>query len=203
MSREVEVVFIKSKKGSFTIGETKLVKPGYAFNYLFPYEFAVLNSPQNRTLIASIGKKAKKNDEETKATAEQVNTSLNGKTIVFQAKSHDEGKLYGSISVNDIVSKLNIDYETQLDKHDIKGFSPIKEIGTYNLNIVIHKDISTPITVIVEKDETESPEVKKLNSSKSESAKAKTQTYADEDPVVDVADKNAPKKSVTIDDSVF
>ena len=67
MARDVEVVFTKEKKGSFTIGQTKTVKPGYAFNYLFPFNLAVPNTPEFKTTIDSIQKEAEKHGIEYQA----------------------------------------------------------------------------------------------------------------------------------------
>ena len=92
MSREIEVVFTKEKKGSFTIGQKKSVKPGYAFNYLFPFNFAILNNAENKTKIDSISKEAKKYSDELKKNADKTHKIINGKSISFQVKSHDEGK---------------------------------------------------------------------------------------------------------------
>ena len=204
MSREIEVVFTKEKKGSFTIGQKKLVKPGYAFNYLFPLNFAILNSPENQTKIAAISKEAAKHSVELKKKADETHKIIDGQTISFEAKSHDEGKLYGSISINDIVSKLNINYETSLDKHDIKGFTPIKELGSYTASVVIHKDIRSSFTILVEKEPEQEKATKSKSSGKqSEKGQSSVQTYADEDTSEVAKESEADTSASVIDDNIF
>tara|TARA_B100000427_G_scaffold72265_1_gene58458 strand:- start:3441 stop:4052 length:612 start_codon:yes stop_codon:yes gene_type:complete len=203
MSRDVEVVFTKEKKGSFTIGQTKTVKPGYAFNYLFPFNLAVPNTPEYKTTIDSIQKEAEKHGIELKKKAEKIHGILNEKTLNFQAKAHDEGKLYGSISVNDVVSKLNIDFEVDLDKHDIKGFTPIKETGTYLINVVIHSDFKSDITIVVEQEvEVEQKSGSKQKGKKGSKEASSVQTYADEETSPSTKEKPADAAAI-IDDTIF
>jgi len=203
MARDIEVVFTKEKKGSFTIGQKKTVKPGYAFNYLFPFNLAVPNTLEYKTTINSIKKEAEKHGVELKKKAEKIHGIVNEKTLNFQAKAHDEGKLYGSISINDIVSKLNIDLEVDLDKHDIKGFTPIKEIGTYFINVVIHSDFKSDITVLVEQEvEVEQKSSLKLKGTKGSKESSSVKTYADED-TNDSAEEKSSKTATIIDDTIF
>ena len=206
MSRDVEVVFTKEKKGSFTLGQKKSVKPGYAFNYLFPYNLAILNNSKNKHIIDSISKEAEKHSIELKKKAEDTHRIIDGQSITFQAKSHDEGKLYGSISINDVVSKLNIDFETVLDKHDIKGFTPIKELGSYSVHVVIHNDIRSELSIVVEKEiETEKKDSVKSKAKTSSNHSSDVKTYADDDSDNDspVEDKKTSSESPTIDDTIF
>ena len=60
MSQELEVIFVKEKKGSFQLGQVKKVKAGYARNFLFPFDFAVPNTKHYQTQINAIQKKATK-----------------------------------------------------------------------------------------------------------------------------------------------
>ena len=56
MSKEIEVVFIKEKKGHFKLGQTKSVKAGYALNYLLPFEWAIRNTKGLKLKIDAIAK---------------------------------------------------------------------------------------------------------------------------------------------------
>ena len=102
------------------------------------------------------------------------------------------------------LSTLNINFETTLDKHDIKGFTPIKELGTYNATVVIHKDIRSSFTILIEKE----PETEKSSSSKSsfkqsDTSESNVQTYADEDTISVAEEKESSSEPTTIDDTIF
>ena len=153
MAKEIEVIFIEEKKGSFNLGQKKRVKLGYARNYLLPKNYAVVANKENETKILSIQKKANKRKEEIKKAALSIQNEIDKKTITFKVKSHDEGKLYGSISLNDIVNETNKTYKTTIDKHDLKSVQPLKEIGEYTIPVSIHPEVKITITINVEAEE--------------------------------------------------
>lgn len=202
MGQDVNIVFIKEKKGFFKMGQEKKVKAGYAFNYLLPQNLAVLNNKENTLLIKSLTKKTIAHQKELKKQATQINTELNNQTVSFKVKTHDEGKLYGSISVNDIVSEINKNYEVSVDKHDFKDYLPIKEVGNYVVTISIHNDIETKLNIQVEEEVEEN---KELKSAKEKRSKSSFNTYADEvdTPEETKATQSSSTKTIQIDDSIF
>jgi len=153
MGKELEVVFIKEEKGRFRLGERKKVAYGFARNFLFPNGYIVEDTPENLTKIQSIDKKATKRDEEIQGEAQEVHGSVHEKEIKFVVKTHDDGKLYGSISVNDIVKSSNEAFGTSLDKVDFRLYQPIKETGTHKVTVNIHPNVETFIYAIVEAEE--------------------------------------------------
>lgn len=182
MAKEIEVVFIKEKKGNFKLGQRKKVKPGYAVNYLFPYGFAVRLSAENERQINAVNQLAEKKQAETLAQAQEAHTALHNQDIAFSAKTHTGGKLYGSIGLSDILKKINISYDIQLDKFDIKGFTPIKEVGTLSVTVSLHPDVQTVLTVTVssEKEEAAPPKGKTNATGKAAQISDGILTYADE-----------------------
>lgn len=181
MSQDIEVVFVKEKKGFFKLGQKKLVKAGYARNYLFPYEFAVPNTKEFKTKIDSIDKKASKRQTEIKNHATEVEKALHNKSVSFEVKVHDDTQLYGSISISELLNKVNKEFNLSLDKHDIKGYVPIKEIGSYTVDVTIHNDVSIRFGLEVSAlKEDEKQAAKKEAKKKSKSGNSEFQTYADE-----------------------
>ncbi len=182
MSQDIEVVFVKEKKGFFKLGQKKNVKAGYARNYLFPFNFAVPNTKEYKTKIDSIDKKASKRQVEIKKEANDVEKVINNKTIEFQAKVHDETQLYGSISTSDLLEKLNKEFKLSLDKHDIKGYIPVKQTGSYKIDVTIHNQIAISFNLEVSalKEEEKKAATKKEEKKKNKSSDSDIQTYADE-----------------------
>jgi large subunit ribosomal protein L9 len=153
MGKELEVVFVKEEKGRFKLGECKKVAYGFARNYLFPNGFVVENTPENFSKIQAISKKAEKRDLEIQKHAQELHSAINGKSIKFVVNTHDDGKLYGSITVSDIVKTMNIQHETNLDRHDLRSYQPIKSVGVYKVQLTVHPSVETFITVHVEAEE--------------------------------------------------
>lgn len=173
MGKELEVIFTEDRKGYFRIGQKKSVTLGYARNFLFPRNLAVLVTPQNEKRIVSIEKKANDHMSHLKTLAIQLKETLDNQVLTLEQKVHDEGKLYGSVSAGDIASELNRNFESSLDKHDIKLSAPIREIGEYVAQVTIHPDISIQVKIVVTPEE-EKKEEKKV-------AKAKKRAKADDE----------------------
>ena len=199
MSQNIEVVFVKEKKGFFKLGQKKHVKAGYARNYLFPYNFAVPNTKEFKTKVDSIDKKASKRQTEIKKQANDVEKVLNNQKIEFQAKVHDESQLYGSISISDLLEKVNKQFDISLDKHDLKGYVPIKQIGSYTVDVTIHNDIPIKFNLqISELKEEEIKSTKKDSKKKGKSGKSEFETYADE-PEEDVNQEETTSTAISED----
>lgn len=188
MAKEIDVLFIEEKKGHFQLGQQKKVKLGYARNYLLPAGFALLLTPENATKINAIKKKANKRQEDIKKQAQSIQKELNGKSVTFTVKTSDGSQLYGSISFAELLSKINKENKTELDKYDIKGYVPIKETGSYDLPISIHKDVEIKMTVTVEAEpEKDKKRVTKKAVKKEETAEEKVQEKV-EDKVVETSE---------------
>tara|TARA_B100001142_G_C14023364_1_gene535228 strand:- start:62 stop:565 length:504 start_codon:yes stop_codon:yes gene_type:complete len=166
MSKEVEVIFKEEKKGQFKIGQRKKVKLGYAINYLLPQKLAVLVSSENMTYIEKIKDQAKVHEETLKKKAEAVKTEIDGKTIVFKHKVHDEVKLYGSVSSADIAKELNAVFKVEVDRYDIRLAIPIKVIGEYTVGVNIHAEVNIAIKVDVQAEKEKPKDAKKSTKTK-------------------------------------
>eukprot|EP01047_Picozoa_sp_COSAG01_P023598 COSAG01_NODE_1433_length_10317_cov_590.337366_1_plen_96_part_10 len=96
MSTAVEIIYLESLAGQYKKGATKKVKSGYFHNYLAPKGIAMLLSQTDSALLKSLNKQFEKQSSEDKTFAEDVAKTMDNATYELKAKSHDEGKLYGS-----------------------------------------------------------------------------------------------------------
>lgn len=178
MAKVIEVIFTETRKGQFQIGQQKFVKTGYARNYLLPQKLAMLVTKENVQQLATLKKKASKKLEEIKSKAEEIKAVINGQKLEFKVKTHDEGRLYGSISAQDIAESLNRHYETSLDKYDVALPVAIKETGEYTVEIKVHNDVDISVLVsVLDEEEKE----KKKAAAKAQEAEAKQEEAAEAD----------------------
>lgn len=154
MAKEVEVLFTETKKGQFRVGDQKKVSVGYARNFLLPQKLAVLVTEGQVALLNKIRKQADKQREKLKETAAEIKKVLQDQVVKFEMKTHDEGKLYGSVTPSDVASQLNRNFETEIDKLDLIMEPHIKMIGTYSIGIDIHPDVDIQVKLeIVSQEE--------------------------------------------------
>jgi len=130
------------------IGSEVNVAKGYARNYLLPQNKAVLATPQNRKRFEQERKKVELQIAKEKRAAEEMAQRLEGVSVTIPAKVHEEDRLYGSVSVREIVAAL-AEKGIETEKRAVILAEPIKNLGTFQVPIRIYTDIEPEITVEV------------------------------------------------------
>jgi large subunit ribosomal protein L9 len=124
------------------------VKPGYARNYLIPQGKAL---PATEGSLKQLQLKIKKEElliNKKKQEAEEMAKRLNEVSCTATVQAGEDDKLYGSVSVTDIVKLLN-DQGVNVDKHKIMLDEPIKSLGVYNIPIKLHPEVEATIKLWV------------------------------------------------------
>jgi len=128
------------------IGSEVRVADGYARNYLLPQNKAVVATPQNRKMLEQESAKFELQIAKERKLAEEMAQRLEGVACKIAAKVSEEDRLYGSISVRDIVDTL-ANQDIVVEKRMVLLKEPIKAIGSYNVPIRVYKDVEPEITV--------------------------------------------------------
>jgi len=128
------------------IGSEVEVASGLARNYLLPQGKAVPATDQYRKIIEQSRAKFDVQIAKEKELANQMAAHLEKIECQITAKIHEEDRLYGSITIRDIVEAL-AKLDIQVDKRMVLLKEPIKTIGTFKVPIRVYKEIEPEITV--------------------------------------------------------
>ncbi len=128
------------------IGTEVRVADGYARNYLLPQDKAVVATPQNRKILAQESAKFELQIAKERKLAEEMAQRLEGVVCTIAAKVSEEDRLYGSVSVRDIVDTLT-NQDIVVEKRMVLLKEPIKALGSYNVPIRVYKEVEPEITV--------------------------------------------------------
>lgn len=128
------------------IGSEVTVANGYARNYLLPQEKAVKATAQNRRIIEQQRDKFDLQIAKEKSLAQEMAAKLEEVVCQIPARVHEEDRLYGSITVRDIVNALH-KQGVEVEKRMVLLSSPIKTIGTHKVPIRVYKEVEPEITV--------------------------------------------------------
>jgi large subunit ribosomal protein L9 len=134
------------------VGDIVKVKDGYARNYLLPQKKALPALPHNIALMQRKKKVLEIHIAKEKSKAEAMAEKLQGVVCTITGKVSEGDKLYGSVSVKDIVEQLATN-NIEVTKKMVLLEEPIKTIGTYTVPIRLHKDVTVDITVEVTIDQ--------------------------------------------------
>ncbi len=144
----IEVILREDVKTLGRAGAMVRVKPGYARNYLLPQGLAYEATEGNKKRIAAESKARASRDQAEKTEAQQVAATLNAVTLNLSGKAGEEGKLFGSITSQDIADALARAGHT-VDKRRIELEHPIKTIGEHAVTIRLHSEVHAQLRVTV------------------------------------------------------
>ncbi len=128
------------------IGSEVAVAKGYARNYLFPQNKAVPATPQNRRMLKQDKVKFDLQIAKERKIAEEMAEKLEGVSCTITAKVSEEERLYGSVTVRDIITALK-KQDISIEKRMVLLNEPIKTIGTFKVPIRVYKEVEPEITV--------------------------------------------------------
>ena len=128
------------------IGSEVNVAKGYARNYLLPQNKAVLATPENRRMLEQEKAKFELQIAKEKKIAEEMAERLENVECKIAAKVSEEDRLYGSITVRDILKALK-DQGVEVEKRMVLLTEPIKTTGTHKVPIRVYKEVEPEITV--------------------------------------------------------
>jgi len=149
----LKVILTKYHEKLGEIGDEVEVKSGYANNYLIPNGLAVPYTKGNVNQMKLVKKAAIKVEAKNIKEAEELAAKLSELEITFIVKTGEEGKLYGSITNKDIAERILEERKIEIDKKKVDLQEHIKELGTYDIELKLYKDINTTLKLNVEPDE--------------------------------------------------
>ena len=141
-----KVVVLEKFKKNWEIGSVVSVKDGYARNYLIPNGKAKFATKQNIEEIKSLEESLLKKDDENKSQANQTATKIDELKFCKEIAAKENGELYGSISVSDIVTFLS-ENNVNIQKKYVKLGNKIKTIGEYTVDIDLHPEVNCSLDI--------------------------------------------------------
>ena len=144
----IEVILREDIKTLGRAGEMVRVKPGYARNYLLPQGLAYEATEGNRKRIAAETRVRTARNDAERAEAERVAGTLSGLSLTLSGKAGEEGKLFGSITSQDIAEALARQGYT-VDRRRIELEHPIKSTGTHTVSVRLHPEVHAELQVSV------------------------------------------------------
>lgn len=144
----MKVILTEEIRGLGTRGDTVNVKDGYARNYLLPKNLAREATPGNMKSIEQERKKWAALAQQEKTAAEKAAASVQGVKITVQKRVGENGHLFGSVTANEIADALEAK-GIAVDKRRIELAHSIKTIGTHEVDVRLHREVTAHVQVEV------------------------------------------------------
>jgi large subunit ribosomal protein L9 len=131
------------------IGDVVRVKPGYARNFLIPRGLAVDANPKNLRVLEHQKRVIAAKAEREHKSAEAVARRVQGVKLTVRARAGEEGRLFGSVTNMDI-ERLLAEKGVQVDRRRIALDEPIKQVGTYTIQVQVGRAVRAAVELTVE-----------------------------------------------------
>ena len=145
----MKVVLLGEIKGKGGEGDVVDVAQGYAENYLFPKKLAVAATKGNLKQLEEHRNNIEKREAVRIADANALKETLEGKSVVVDAKVGDEGVLFGSVTSAMIVDAIKDQLGVEVDRKRVELGKAIKVAGSHEVAVSLYREIRATVTVLV------------------------------------------------------
>ena len=132
-------------------GDIKKVADGYGRNFLLPQGLAVLATAGALKQTDKIRSQAEVRRTELNSELKDLASHINGITVVFSAKAGETGKLYGSITTQDVATAIQEKTRYEVKKQQI-DMQPIRNLGEFKAHVRLTMDLVPEVKIIVHRD---------------------------------------------------
>ena len=132
-------------------GDIVKVAEGYGRNFLLPKKLAIEANAANKAVIEQMKAAAVRRSAKEKAQAEELAKQFDGLSVSFQRRSGEHDQLFGSVTSSDLADALE-KKSFHVDRRKIQLHEPLKTIGEFTVPIKLHKDVTTHLKVVIEKE---------------------------------------------------
>jgi len=146
----MKVILLQDVKGKGKKGQMIEVSDGYARNYMLPRKIAMEATADAVNTMRMNDKAAAEKAAKERAAAVELSKQLREMTLVVTAKGGGAGRLFGSVTNQEIADALKAKTGITLDKRKISIADPIKNVGTYTVQCKLGYEITAPLTVKIE-----------------------------------------------------
>lgn len=146
----MKVILLQDVKGKGKKGQLIEASDGYARNFLLPKKLAIEATADALNTKKMNDKATAERIAKEKAEALALSGKLREMTLTVKAKGGGNGKLFGSVTNQEIADALKASAGVTLDKRKIVIADPIKNVGTYTVTCKLGYEISAPLTVKIE-----------------------------------------------------
>ena len=140
-----EILLIKPVESLGSEGDQVKVRTGYARNYLLPQKIAVAITAANRKQVEVLKLRRATREAHELDGAKALGAQLEAVNIAIAVKTGEGGRLFGSVTANDLHDKL-VAAGVAIEKKRIQLGAPVKTLGKHEATIKLHADVTVTLT---------------------------------------------------------
>ncbi|TAK70311.1 MAG: 50S ribosomal protein L9 [Actinomycetota bacterium] len=145
----MKLILTQEVAGLGAPGDVVEVKNGYGRNYLVPRGFATTWTKGAEKQIAQIKRARAVREIRDLGHAEEIKAALEGLSVKLPVRAGAQGRLFGSVTVADVVGAVAQAGGPALDKRRVEIGTPIKSVGSHRVGVRLHPDVQATIALEV------------------------------------------------------
>jgi large subunit ribosomal protein L9 len=184
----MKVMLIKDVYKLGRAGDVKRVADGYGRNFLLPQGLAVLATPGALKQVERIRSQAEIRRTEQNEELKGLAGDVEGVVLTFAAKAGETGKLYGSITTQNVADALQEKTRYEVKRHQI-DMQPIRDLGEFTAHVRLTMDLVPEIKIIVHREGEAKEDIVKAEKPVpvAEAVVEETETVTEESPAMEEA----------------
>jgi large subunit ribosomal protein L9 len=147
--KPMKLILTQEVTGLGSPGDVVEVKAGYGRNYLVPRSLAMSWTRGSEQQIEMIKRARAAREIRSLDDAREAARSLSGLKVRLQTRAGQGGRLFGSVSTSDIAAAVKRAGGPELDRRKIEVTNPIKTIGSHQVAVRLHPEVSATLDVEV------------------------------------------------------
>jgi large subunit ribosomal protein L9 len=144
----MDVILKKYHKDLGEKNDIVSVKPGFGRNFLIPQGIAIMATETNRKILAENMRQAAHKKDHIKNAALAIAESLDKITLTIETLAGPDGRLFGSVTPLMVAGQLEAK-GFEIERQRIAFETPIKEVGSYNVVVDLHKEVKAIVKIEV------------------------------------------------------
>ncbi len=145
----MEVILLEDVKSLGKKGQIVKVNEGYARNFILPKKLGVEANSKNLNDLKLQKAREEKEAAQKLAEAKAFGEQISDKQVVVGLKTGEGGKIFGAVSAKEIVDEAKKQFGLDIDKKKLVLKESIKSLGTYEVPVKLHKDVTATLKVVV------------------------------------------------------
>ena len=148
----MKVVLLDDVYNQGVAGDVVDVAPGYARNYLIPQGLAVKATPGAMKQLETLRSNAAARREQLEKRVEKVAAQVEELTLYFPVKASERGKLFGSVTTQEIADRINEEIGLEIDARRV-GENPLRELGNFEVPVRLETGVTANVKVVVHRED--------------------------------------------------
>ena len=145
----MKLILTQDVSGLGAPGDVVDVKDGYGRNFLLPRGFAMPWTKGGEKQVAQIKRAREVREVRDVESATAIKSSLEGLKVTLSARAGDTGRLFGAVTVADVVEAITAAGGPSVDKRKVTIVSPIKTVGAHKVEVRVHPEALATLNVDV------------------------------------------------------